>query len=43
MAKMFKFAARDNIETAAKLREVFEDAETSVGFYGEAKSVRNRA
>jgi len=43
MAKMFKLASRDNIETAAKPRKVFENTEISVGFYSEAKSVRNGA
>src|SRR5258707_10328843 len=33
MAKMFKLAARDNIETAAELRKGFENTEISAGFY----------
>ncbi len=43
MAKMIEFAAGDNVKTAAEVRKVFENTEISIGFYGEAKSVRNRA
>ena len=43
MAEVLQFAAGDNVEAAAKLRQLLEDGEISGGFDGKTERVGERA